>query len=135
MSARILVIEDNPVSLELMTYLLESWGHSTVGAQNGVEGRRAAHEERPDVMLCDILLPDCVGYDLARTFKGDPALRNIPLVAVTALAMVGDREKAMKVGFDGYIAKPIDPETFVRQVEAFLAPKLRGRKRSPEAER
>jgi two-component system cell cycle response regulator len=66
------------------------------------------------------------GYQVARQLKGDPALRSIPLVAVTALAMVGDRERVLGAGFDGYVAKPINPETFVRQMEGFLPPQHRG---------
>ena len=118
--ARILIIEDNPANLQLMTYLLRAFGHTVLEAQDGEPGlARAA--ELPDLILCDIQLPGLDGYQVARYLKSHPRLRLVPLVAVTALAMVGDRDRVLEAGFDGYLAKPIEPETFVRQVEAFLA--------------
>ena len=77
-------------------------------------------QSQPDLIVCDVQLPGIDGYALARQLKCDPDLRTIPLVAVTALAMVGDRDHILAAGFDGYISKPIIPETFVAQVEAFL---------------
>lgn len=117
---RILVIEDNPQNLELMTYLLEAFGYTTVTAVDGEEGIEVVLREKLDLIICDIHLPKKDGYEVARELKRDPVLRRIPLVAVTALAMVGDREKVLKAGFNGYIDKPIQPELFVRQVESFL---------------
>ena len=76
--------------------------------------------ECPDLIVCDVQLPDIEGFEVARWLKSHPELRAIPLVAVTALAMVGDRDRVLAAGFDGYLAKPIDPETFVRQIEGFL---------------
>lgn len=117
--ARILIIEDNPTNLQLMAYLLGAFGHATVDAADGEAGlARAA--EMPDLILCDVQIPKIDGFEVARWLKSHPVLRAIPLVAVTALAMVGDRDRALTAGFDGYIAKPIEPETFVRQVEAYL---------------
>jgi two-component system cell cycle response regulator len=116
---RILVVEDNPENLELMTYLLHAFGHLTFCATDGEDGVLVARRERPDLILCDIDMPKLDGYGVARELKGDPMLRRTPLIAVTALAMVGDREKVLSAGFDGYIGKPIDPTTFVREVEAF----------------
>jgi len=120
MAARILVIEDNPANLDLMTYLLTAFGHTPLTAHDGEEGLQAAQRELPDLIICDMQLPTLDGYEVARWLKSHPDLRAIPLVAVTALAMVGDRDKVLAAGFDGYIAKPIDPETFVGQVERFL---------------
>ncbi|MBI2857187.1 MAG: response regulator [Chloroflexi bacterium] len=127
--ARVLMIEDNIENLDLMSYLLLAWGHTPIPAQTGHEGIEMAHKETPDLILCDILLPDYDGYQLARTLKKDPPLHNTPVVAVTALAMVGDREKVLKSGFDGYIPKPINPETFIAQVETFLSASQRGGRR------
>ena len=118
--SRILVIEDNPTNLELMAYLLDASGHTVLVAGDGEEGVEATRREGPDLLICDIQLPKMDGYTVARRLKGHPALRTIPLLAVTALAMVGDRDKVLAAGFDGYISKPITPETFVGQVEAFL---------------
>jgi two-component system cell cycle response regulator len=124
--ARILVIEDNPANLELMTYLLRAFGHATVTADDGDLGIAAARRERPDLILCDVQLPGMDGYTVVHEVKTDAALRSVPVVAVSALAMVGDREKGLATGFDGYIAKPIDPENFVTQIEQFLAADQRG---------
>ena len=125
--ARILVIEDNAENLELITYLLGAFGHSTLSAPDGERGVEMARREHPDLVLCDIHLPGADGYAVAREFKRDIALRRIPILAVSALAMVGDREKGLAAGFDGYISKPIDPQVFVGQVDTFLHAEQRGR--------
>jgi len=125
MSARILVIEDNPANMELMTYLLRAFGYQPMMARDGAEGLEAALREKPDIVLCDIQLPKMDGYDVVRRLKQDMGFSGIPVVAVTALAMVGDRERVLSAGFDGYIGKPITPETFVKQVEAFVPEDLR----------
>jgi two-component system cell cycle response regulator len=124
MGFRILVVEDNPDNLELMTYLLKAFGHTPLTAQDGVEALEVARAERPDLVICDIQLPRMNGYQVAQSLKDDPTLAHVPRVAVTALAMVGDREKVMAAGFDGYIPKPIMPEIFVAQIEKFLPGKL-----------
>lgn len=130
MSARILIIEDNPTNMELMVYLLQAFGYTTLTASSGAAGLNSASQEMPDLIICDIELPDMTGYDIARQLKQDTGLRAIPLVAVTAFAMVGDRDRVLSAGFNGYLAKPIEPEVFVGQVEAFLpADRLAGRRR------
>lgn len=120
MPARILVIEDNTANLELMTYLLNAFGHFTIAARDGEAGLETALKESLDPIICDIELPKLDGYEVARQLKKNPKFQYIPLVAVTAYAMVDDREKVLNAGFDGYISKPIEPELFVGQVEAFL---------------
>lgn len=121
MSARILIIEDNPTNLDLMTYLLNAFGYTTLTAQDGEEGLEVTRQEVPDLIICDIQLPTMDGREVARRLKSHPQLQQIPLLAVTALAMVGDRARLLAAGFDGYIAKPLSPETFVEEVEKFLA--------------
>jgi len=118
MKLRILVIEDNQPNLELMTYLLNAFGHTTTIARDGEAGVDAAFESMPDLILCDLALPKLDGYGVARRLKADARLAAVPLVAVTASAMVGDRDKVVAAGFDGYIRKPITPETFVGEVES-----------------
>lgn len=120
MCARILVIEDNTTNLELMTYLLRAFGHSPLVARTGEEGIGSVERDRPDLVICDIQLPGIEGYEVVRHLKSRPDLLATPVVAVTALAMAGDREKALAAGFDGYISKPIAPETFVQQLDGFL---------------
>src|ERR1041385_1265644 len=126
MPTRILVVEDNEANLELMTYLLRAFGHAVISARDGNAGLALARAEKPDLVLCDIHLPGLSGMDVARSIRSDRALDGVPLIAVTAFAMVGDRETILAAGFDGYLAKPIAPEAFVQQVEAFLRPELRG---------
>ena len=98
--ARILVIEDNPDNLELMTYLLRAFGHDVLAAQDGAEGLATVHREALDLIVCDVHLPKLDGYEVARELKADSRLQCIPLLAVTALAMVGDRDKVLMAGFD-----------------------------------
>jgi len=120
MGSRILVIEDNPTNMELITYLLTAFGHTPLMAHDGEEGVEAALRAAPDLILCDLALPKLDGYGVARRLKAESSLRGVPLIAVTALAMVGDRDKVIASGFDGYISKPITPETFVAEVESYL---------------
>ncbi|MFC7513949.1 response regulator [Herbaspirillum sp. GCM10030257] len=120
MTARMLLIEDDPANLELMEYLLNAFGHTCLCAQNGTTGLELALKESPDLVICDVQLPLLDGYVVIRQIRSDPRLRHLPVVAVTALAMVGDREKLLAAGFDGYISKPIEPEGFVGTIEQFL---------------
>jgi len=119
-AARILVVEDNPTNAELMSYLLRAFGHEVVVKPDGLSGFQAALQDRFDIILSDILMPGIDGYELAQRIKANGQLQSIPLIAVTALAMVGDRERAVTAGFDGYISKPIEPRTFVSEIEKFL---------------
>ena len=127
-SARILVIEDNPANLELMTYLLRAYRYETVTATDGEAGLQLARLELPQAIICDVQMPRMDGFAVVRALKSDPATKAIPIVAVTAFAMVGDRERVLAAGFDGYVGKPIVPETFVPQIEQFLGAKSDGRR-------
>jgi two-component system cell cycle response regulator len=118
--ARILVIEDNPENLELMRFLLHAFGHEPVIARSGEEGLALASRQPPELIVCDIHMPQLDGYGVLARLGADPRLARIPCIAVTALAMLGDRNKVIEAGFDGYISKPIEPEKFVGEVEAFL---------------
>jgi CheY-like chemotaxis protein len=124
-AARVLLVEDNPANLALMQYLLQASGYTTLTAADGREGVVVALRESPDVILMDLQMPIVDGYEAARQVKEVPALRGVPIIAVTAFAMVGDRDKILARGFDGYIAKPITPERFVSEVEGFIASALR----------
>ena len=120
MASRILVIEDNPTNLELMIYLLKAFGHATVTAADGEQGIETARRTMPDLILCDIALPKLDGFGVARRLKADAVLCAVPLIAVTASAMVGDRDKVLEAGFDGYIAKPISVRALPAQLAQFL---------------
>ena len=125
MTARILIIEDNSANLELMEYLLRAFGYTTFNARNGFEGVQFAQAEQPDLIICDLQMPVMDGYEVVRELKKGRSLHPIPIIAVTAFSMPGDRSNVLAAGFDGYLSKPIDPETFVRTVEDFLPAELR----------
>ena len=133
MSTRILVIEDNQTNLELMQYLLGAFGYNALCALSGEQGIQIATDQVPDLILCDIQLPGMNGHEVLKHLKKDPCLQMIPVIAVTAYAMVGDRDVLLESGFTGYLSKPINPETFIRDVEAFLSPEKRSH-RTPHEE-
>jgi two-component system cell cycle response regulator DivK len=119
--SKILIIEDNEQNLYLETFLLEARGHEVVAALDGPAGIELADVEQPDLILLDIQLPGMDGYAVAHALRESPAAAGIPIVAVTSYAMLGDREKALGAGCDGYLEKPINPEAFASQVESFLS--------------
>lgn len=118
--ARVLIIDDNATNLDLMVYLLHAFGHTPVGVSNAVHGLREMRKGY-DVVLSDIRMPQMNGYQLIQRIRGDTELKDAVVVAITALAMSGDRDRILSAGFDGYISKPIDPQRFVAEVESFLA--------------
>lgn len=120
MKSKILLIEDNEQNRYLATFLLEQRGYEVISAETGPLGIDLAGKIVPDLILLDIQLPGMDGYAVARALKSDPRLDHIPIVAVTSYAMVGDKESVLAAGAEGYIEKPIDPETFVSRIEQFL---------------
>jgi two-component system, cell cycle response regulator DivK len=131
MKATILVIEDNERNLYLVTFILEKCGYQVVQARDGQAGIRLAREANPDLILLDIQLPVMDGYAVAREMMKDSELSGIPIVAVTSYAMAGDRERVLAAGCMGYIEKPINPATFVTEIEQYL---LAGKKgNAPES--
>jgi two-component system cell cycle response regulator len=122
MPARILIVEDDPPTRELMAWLLREAGHTVSEAGDGAEGLRLALDGRPGLVVCDLRLPSMDGYAVARALKRDPGCAAIPLLAVSTLRPEQDRERVLAAGFDGYVCKPIEPASFVAEVEAFLPP-------------
>jgi two-component system, cell cycle response regulator DivK len=120
MKRTILVIEDNEQNLYLATFLLEQSGFKVVAARSGPEGIALAARVQPDLILLDIQLPEMDGYDVARELRRNPSLKNVPVVAVTSYAMVGDRERALEAGCSGYLEKPINPDTFRTDIEKYF---------------
>jgi CheY-like chemotaxis protein len=118
-TASILVIEDNEDNIRLADYVLRAHGYEPLLATFGAEGLRIALECRPDLILLDIRMPRMDGYEVAARLK-QAGLEGTKIVAMTASAIVGDRERIVAAGFDGYIQKPIEPETFIAQIERFL---------------
>jgi two-component system cell cycle response regulator DivK len=117
----ILLIEDNEQNRYLTSFLLRSHGHEVHTATDGPSGIELARELKPDLILLDIQLPTMDGYEVAGRLRREDILAKTPVVAVTSHAMGGDREKALEAGCTGYIEKPIDPETFVRDIARFHA--------------
>jgi len=120
MTCQLLIIEDNIQNLYLMQFLLEKNGFSITGADTGPDGIAKALQVIPHAILLDIQLPGMDGYAVARELKTHPQLSQIPIIAVTSYAMVGDRERILSAGATGYIEKPIDPDTFVSQIRQYL---------------
>jgi len=122
MKKKILYIEDNEQNLYLVTFILEKHGYDVHAARDGQEGIVSAARLLPDLILLDIQLPQMDGYAVAHQLRSNPDLAGVPIVAVTSYAMAGDRDKALAAGCNGYIEKPINPDTFMNQVEFHLTP-------------
>lgn len=120
MTQKILLIEDNDQNRYLVTFLLERHGYEIVEASDGPMGIELAGLVPPDLILLDIQLPTMDGYAVARALRSNPALAGTPIVAVTSYAMSGDRERSLAAGCNGYIEKPINPDTFVTEVQRYL---------------
>jgi CheY-like chemotaxis protein len=118
---RILLVEDNPQNRRLAQYLLQSHGYRVYEAPTGEAALELARTHRPALILMDLQLPGVDGYAVTRRLKADAATAAIPVVALTAYAMQGDREKAVAAGCDGYITKPIDIKAFPAAVQRYLA--------------
>lgn len=120
MNKRILLIEDNEQNRYLASFLLQAKGWEVVHAADGPSGVELCSQINPALILLDIQLPGMDGYAVARALRADPRLAAIPIVAVTSYAMPGDRERCMAAGCNGYIEKPIDPQTFSDEVARFV---------------
>lgn len=119
---RILVIEDNEYNLYLIKFILEKNGYQVIEAREGLKGVELAIKEKPDLIILDIQLPDINGLEAAQRIRASEIDNKVPIVAVTSYAMVGDREKMLAAGCTGYIEKPINPDTFLAEIEKFLKP-------------
>ena len=122
---KILLIEDNAVNRDLIQFLLESKGYLVREAATAEEAFEILKTQRPDLIVMDIQLPGMDGLEATKKLKENPATRDIPVVAVTSYAMKGDRESAAAAGCVGYITKPIDKTTFLQQVAAHLATRVK----------
>ena len=118
---KVLVAEDNPVNRELLRELLENRGYVVVEACDGQQALRMVDEIRPDVLLLDIGMPVLDGYAVARRIRENPALAPLPILAITAYAMQGDREKILQSGFDGYLSKPLNARALAQELDRVLS--------------
>jgi two-component system cell cycle response regulator DivK len=117
---RILIVEDREDNRQILRDLLASTDYEIVEAENGVEALAAVAKQRPDLILMDIQLPVMDGYEATRRIKSDPALRSIPIIAVTSYALSGDEEKAREAGCDAYVPKPYSPRQLLAKIREFL---------------
>jgi CheY-like chemotaxis protein len=124
----VLIAEDNAINRELLRELLEIRGYTVVEACNGQEALHMIEQARPDILLLDLGMPVLDGRAVVRRIREDPRLAALPVLAVTAYAMQGDREKILSLGFDGYLAKPISSSSLIQELERLLhntsAPRL-----------
>jgi two-component system, cell cycle response regulator DivK len=120
MKKKILVVEDNELNMKLFCDLLEAHDYDTFKTRDGTSVMDLVRENRPDLILMDIQLPEISGLDVTRMLKNDPDLRDIPVVAVTAFAMKGDEERIREGGCEAYIAKPISVQRFIDTVRQFI---------------
>jgi len=118
---RILVVEDNPQNMRLVRKILKHAGYTVLEAENGMEGIAVTEYERPDLILMDVNLPDIDGLEATARLRGIPEVSHTPIIALTANAMVGDREKALEAGCDGYLPKPVSRMELLNTVADYLA--------------
>lgn len=117
---RILYVEDNPQNMRLVRKILKHAGHTMLEAEDGNTGLDVARSEMPDLILMDVNLPDIDGLEVTARLKADGAVAHIPIIALTANAMVGDREKALEAGCDGYLPKPISRKDLLEAIQEFF---------------
>jgi len=120
MTKRILVVEDQEDNRRIVRDLLTSAGYEMIEAVTGEEGVALAETQRPDLILMDIQLPGLDGYEATRRIKANPALRQIPIIAVTSYALSGDDVKALEAGCDAYVTKPFSPRTLLAKIREYL---------------
>ncbi|MBI1274113.1 MAG: response regulator [Alphaproteobacteria bacterium] len=116
----VLIVEDNELNMKLFRDLLEAHGYATLETRDGMEALKVARAHTPDLILMDIQLPEVSGLEVTKWFKEDQGLKHIPIIAVTAFAMKGDEEKIRAGGCEGYIAKPISVNKFLKTIQQFL---------------
>lgn len=117
---RVLIIEDSPVNMLLTVTILERAGHVVLQAETAAKGLALARQERPDLVLMDIQLPDMDGLEATRRLRADPRISDIPVIALTAFAMKGDAETMRRAGCDGYVTKPIRYQEFLVEIESVV---------------
>jgi CheY-like chemotaxis protein len=117
---KVLIAEDNPVNRELLRELLELRGYTVLEACDGQEALRMIERAQPKLMLLDIGMPGMDGFAVVRRIRENPRLAQLPVVAVTAYAMRGDQERILNSGFDGYLSKPINPSSLIKELDRLL---------------
>jgi two-component system alkaline phosphatase synthesis response regulator PhoP len=121
MDKRILIIEDDPATSRLIDYSLRHEGYQVLRASNGLEGIRKVREEKPDLLILDVMLPGMDGYEICHSLRSHPDTASLPILMFSAKAQGIDKDTGLKVGADDYLAKPADPAEIVKRVENLLA--------------
>ncbi len=116
----VLIVEDNELDMGLIDKLLQANDYQTIKSNDGSDTLSLAKEHRPDFIVLDIMLPGVSGLEHVKTIKADEALKDIPVIAVTALTKEGDKERILEAGFDAYLAKPIDVNSFFETFDKFV---------------
>ena len=129
MPARILVVEDNPMNMKVVLMTLKRHGYTLLEAIDGEEALEVATREKPDLILMDIQLPKMDGFEVTRRLRQMPDFKQTPIIALSAYAMKGDREKGMEAGFDDYLSKPVNTRELPKVIEDMLS---RGRETIPD---
>jgi len=117
---KVLIIEDNETNFYLLRTIIEKIGHQVIEARDGFAGVKLARTERPDLILMDIQLPGLDGYEATKRIRAAEETKDIPIIAITSYAMVGDREKILAAGCTAYIEKPIEPESFIEEIKKYI---------------
>ncbi len=117
---RVLVVEDNLDNLALVRFLLNRAGYEVLSAGSGVDALRVAREEHPELILMDMAIPEMDGWTAAKELKADPATQKIPVVALTAFTLPGDRRRAMEAGCEGFIPKPMNVTDFIEEINTYI---------------
>ena len=120
MPKKVLIVEDNELNMKLFHDLLDAHGYETLQTREGLKALEIAREQRPDLILMDIQLPEVSGLEVTKWLKEDAELASIPVIAVTAFAMKGDEEKIRQGGCEAYISKPITVSSFIETIRRFL---------------
>jgi CheY-like chemotaxis protein len=118
--AKVLLVEDNEMNRDILSRRLSRRGYVVVFAMDGLQGVEMARSEKPDIILMDMSLPMMDGWEATRRIKSDDAMRNVPVIGLTAHAMSGDREKALKAGCDDYDTKPVELDRLIEKIERLL---------------
>lgn len=128
---KVLIVEDNIDNYELVRFLLEHSGYETFWAHSGREAITMLKTERADLILMDLSLPEMDGWTATERIKSDPQTKHIPIIALTAHTLPGDRKRALDAGCDGYLSKPMNLELFAETIEQVLSKAKRKRKSGP----
>jgi DNA-binding response OmpR family regulator len=132
MEKKILVIEDDPATLRLVDYSLRHEGYQVITASNGLEGIRKVHNEAPDLVILDVMLPGMDGFEICHRLKSEPATAQMPIMMFSAKAQEIDKNTGLKVGADDYLTKPVAPAEIVSRVQKLLT---RNRRAAPAQEK